>query len=76
MLTLFILAPFILFFVAVRLVTRLLFGFNRPYRRFAFGHHNRFGHRGHGFGGGILTILSLVAFDHLFLDRLFLGRRW
>ena len=68
MLTLFVLVPIVLFFVAIRLVTRVLFGFGR---RGPFGYGSRYGHRRHGLGGGLLTILSLVAFD-----RLFLGRRW
>ena len=60
MLTLIVLVPILLTVIALRLVTRLLFG-----------HHRGFGHRRHGFGGGLFTILSLVA-----LDRLLLGRRW
>ena len=61
----------ILFFVALRLITRVLFGFGRSYRRGPIGYGSRYGYRRQGFGGGLFTILGLVA-----LDRLFLGRRW
>ena len=68
MLSLFIIVPIVVVVLAIRLVTRLLFGFNRGA---GYGYRRGFGHRRHGFGGGLFTILSLVAFD-----RLFLGRRW
>ena len=80
MFTLFFLAPVILAIIVVRLIFRAL-GFGRRYRRpfmgygpgsyNGFGYGNRYGcrHR-HGFGGGLFSILALVA-----LDR-FIGRRW
>ena len=70
MFSLFVIVPIVLLVVAIRLVTRLLFGFGRG-AGLGYGSRRGFGHRRHGFGGGLLTILSLVA-----LDRLFLGRRW
>jgi hypothetical protein len=79
MFTLIILAPIILTILVVRLVLRAL-GFGRRYRRpfmgygggynNGYGCGNRFGcrHR-HGFGGGLFSILALVALDRLFTRR-------
>ena len=82
MFTLFFLAPVILAFIVIRLVLRTL-GFGRHYRRpfmgygrgscngfgNQFGYNTRFGRHRHGFGGGLFSILALVALDRLF-------RRW
>ncbi len=78
MFTLFFFAPILLAIVVVRLVLRAL-GFGRHYRPFmgyGSGYNNGFGYgRGygcrhrHGFGGGLFSILALVALDRLF-------RRW
>ena len=81
MFTLILLAPIILTIIMVRIVLRTL-GFGRRYRRpfmgYGGGYNNGFGYGGnrfgcrqrHGFGGGLFSILALVA-----LDR-FIGRRW
>ncbi len=79
MVTLIVLAPILLAIVVVRILLRAL-GFGRHHRRpfmgygpgsyNGFGYGNRYGcrHR-HGFGGGLFSILALVAIDRLF-------RRW
>jgi hypothetical protein len=81
MFTLIFLAPIILTIIVVRLLFRAL-GFGRRYRQpfmgygsgynngFGYGYGNRFGcrHR-RGFGGGLFTILALVALDRLFTRR-------
>jgi hypothetical protein len=72
MFTLFFLAPIILAIVAVRIVFRFL-GFGHHHRRRYMGYgpgYNGYGcrHRS-GFGGGLFSILALVALDRI-------TRRW
>ena len=57
--------------IAAFLVTRIARRLTRPFRPYGT-RYNPYGYtrrRRHGFGGGILTILGLVALDHLFHNR-------
>ena len=77
MFTLIFLVPIILTILVVRLVLRALsFGLRdrRPFMGYGsnsgFGYGHRFGcQRRSGFGGGLFTLLTLVALDRLFTRR-------
>jgi hypothetical protein len=77
MFTLFLIAPIILTIIVVRILFRALgFGhrYRRPFMGYGSGYNNGFGNRfscrrRHGFGGGLFTILALVALDRLFTRR-------
>jgi hypothetical protein len=69
----FIILPILLVVHVVRLITRP-FRYSRRYGSpFYGGYNNGYGCRHHhrGFGGGLFSILALVA-----LDRIFSGRRY
>ena len=70
-----LLISLIIVIVLIRVVLRLL-GFGRHYRRpfmgygNGYGWNNGYGHRHrHRFGGGLFSILALVALERLFTRR-------